>query len=203
MSDFKSVKKGESLSFSSVSKQAAEVAKFYFGAGWDKAEGVGDVDLDIVCAVIRGKGSNLQAADYVYFGNRVNPADNSPVVHGVYLSKDNTTGEGDGDDESIVINTAELDDDVTGIVIGLIAYEGADLHSAPNAHFRVCDGGKEEDNQIADIAAVEATTGDTVLTAFSLSKVDGAWSLLNLSSLSKLGQGSEAVEGFFKLNNQG
>jgi stress response protein SCP2 len=92
---------------------------------------------------------------------------------GVTLSEDNTTGEG--------------------------AYSGADLHGAPNAHFRVCDGDQESSEQIGDVVMGDATAGDTVLVAFALNRTDAGWTLENKSELHQKGQGSGAIQGFGSL----
>lgn len=178
------IEKGATFELSVQSKQENS-GTFYFGAGWDNPNG--PVDLDIVCAVLHnGKLSNQ--SDFVYFGNRSAP--------GVALSEDNQTGEGEGDDEDIVIDTAKLDEGVDKVVIGLAAYAGADLFSAPNAHFRVCDGAEESSEQIGDVVLNGATDGDTVLVAFTLIKTDNVWTLENNSEFHKKGQGTGAIQGF-------
>lgn len=126
----------------------------------------------------------------MYFGNRTAP--------GVQLSEDNTTGEGEGDDENIVINTALVASEINSIVIGLAAYAGADLHSAPNPHFRVCDGSEEVSPQIGDVVVGDdAVSGNTVLKAFTLTRgQDGNWSLENNAEFHSMGQGSAAIQAF-------
>lgn len=181
------IEKGATFELDIVSKQEGPKT-YYFGAGWDNPNG--PVDLDIVCALLTN-GKLSGNSNFVYFGNR-NAA-------GVALSEDNTTGEGDGDDESIVINIAGVADDITSIVVGLAAYAGADLHSAPNPHFRVCDGGVEESEQIGDVVVGGDTTpGDTVLVAFTLTRLvdNSGWSLENNAEFHQMGQGSDAIRGF-------
>ena len=100
------IEKGQSFDLTVMSKRAAP-DKFYFGAGWDTKDGKA-VDLDIVAVVLRG-GKLTQQSDFIYFGNK--------QTTGVQLSEDNTTGEGDGDDEDIVIDTSALDADVEKQVV--------------------------------------------------------------------------------------
>ncbi len=162
---------------------------FYFGAGWDNPNG--PVDLDIVCALLVD-GKITRQNDFVYFSNR--------SAKGVMLSEDNQTGEGEGDDESIVIDPSLLDPSITEIAIGLATYAGADLHSAPNPHFRVCDGKNEDDEQIADIPVQsEAVEGNTVLVAFKLVKGSDGWDLVNIGDLHSMGTGRDAIKGFSSL----
>ena len=159
---------------------------YYFGAGWDNDNG--PVDLDIVCALlVDGKLSDQ--SNFVYFANR--------DAQGVALSEDNQTGEGDGDDENIVIDTSKIADNVDKIVIGLAAYAGADLSQATNPHFRVCDGAEESSPQIGDVAlSGNAQPGDTVLVAFTLSRGANGWELENNADFHAKGQGSSAIQGF-------
>jgi tellurium resistance protein TerD len=183
------ISKGATLDLNIASKQEGS-GVFYFGAGWDNPNG--PVDLDLVAAVCRG-GKLTSGADMIYFGNR--------FATGVALSEDNTTGEGDGDDEDIVIDTSKLDADVDMIVIGLVAYSNTDFVSAPNPHFRICDGAEEESPQIADVPVTEAATaGDTGLVACTLSKnADGHWVCENTATMHKMGNGSTAIQNWGKL----
>ncbi len=187
--DIQVIEKGATLNLDIASKnQEGDKKKFYFGAGWDNPNG--PVDLDIV-AVALNDGKLKNQANLIYFGNR-----NAP---GIALSKDNTTGEGEGDDESIVIDTSKLEDDVSSIVIGLAAYSGADLNSAPNPHFRACDGDKEESEQIADVKAGAGAVGDTVLEAFRLDKTSDGWNMTNIGNFHNKGAGQAAIKGFANL----
>jgi len=162
---------------------------FYFGAGWDNPNG--PVDLDIV-ATLKTNGVVVAQSDLIYFGNR-----NAP---GVALSEDNTTGEGEGDDEDIVIDTSKVPAHVTSIEIGLAAYgQGVDLNNAPNAHFRVCDGNEESSPQMADVTVGAAAVGDTVLHAFTLNRTDAGWTLENVATFHAKGNGSNAIQGFASL----
>ena len=182
------IEKGQKFELDIVSKQEGP-KNYYFGAGWDNPNG--PVDLDIVCALLVG-GKLDDNANFVYFGNR-----NAP---GVALSEDNTTGEGEGDDESIVICPADLADNVDKVVIGLVAYAGADLSSAPNPHFRVCDGEAEESSQIGDVKiSGTAEEGSTVLTTFAITKGDNGWELENIEAFYKMGAGQSAIQGFGSL----
>lgn len=167
--------------------------QYYFGAGWDNPNG--PVDLDIVAAVCHEGGLMASGSDFIYFGNQ--------STAGVKLSDDNTTGEGEGDDEDIVISVDELPASVTSVVVGLAAYAGADLHNAPNTHFRVCDGNEESAPQMADVKLDGAAANDTVLVAFRLDRTDAGWKLTNVDEFHAMGQATAAIQGFaglFKKN---
>ena len=183
--DLTIIGKGDTFELDIVSKQEGPHS-FYFGAGWDNPDG--PVDLDIVCALLVD-GKLNDNANFVYFGNRSAP--------GVELSEDNQTGEGEGDDESIVIRPDQLPTNVNKVVIGLAAYAGADLSSAPNPHFRVCDGDVEDSPQIGDVKiSGMAEAGSTVLTTFALTKGANGWELENIEKFHSMGQGKAAISGF-------
>lgn len=184
------IEKGQTFDLNIASKRTNPTS-FYFGAGWDTKDGAA-VDLDIVVVAVR-EGSLKSANDYVYFGNRTS----ADIVKGIYLSADNTTGEGEGDDEDVVINTAELPEDVDSVIVGLVAYAGADLSCAPNTHFRVCDGDNEESEQIGDVALGDAAVvGDTAIKAFKLTRTPEGFVLENLAEFQQLGAGTGAIQKF-------
>lgn len=181
------IKKDVPFKLSAISKQVADAQTFYFGAGWDNPNG--PVDLDIV-AVALENGKITKQSDLVYFSNKTGST-------GIVLSEDNTTGEGDGDDEDIVINTSLIPANIDQIAVGLACYSRTNFAEAPNVHFRVCDGDNEESEQIGDVAFDgSATSSDTVLVAFVLSRTADGWVLENKSELHALGNGTDAILGF-------
>ncbi len=183
--DLNIIDKGAIFELSVVSKQEGS-GTYYLGAGWDNPNG--PVDLDIVCcALVDGKLTKQK--DFVYFGNQTG-------CPGITLSEDNQTGDGAGDDEDIVINTVALAPEVDRVVVGLVAYAGADLHNAPNTHFRVCDGDNENSEQIGDVKLDGAQPKDTVLVACVLIKTATGWVLENIDTFHQMGNGKAAIEGF-------
>ncbi len=189
--NFDIIEKGQTLDLSVVSKQEA-TSQFYFGAGWDNPHG--PVDLDIVAFLLDSNGKLTNIDNRVYFSNR-----EKPRLSGVFLSEDNTTGDGDGDDESIVIDTSLIPADISSIVIGLAAYSGADLFTAPNAHFRVCDGDQEDSPQIGDVQLSGAVASDTVVAAFTLQRTGDQWALENNAEFHQFGNGESSIKGFSQL----
>src|SRR4051812_14194926 len=100
MTDFQIVEKGASFDIKDKATGAA-LTNLYVGAGWDVDSGKA-VDLDLVAAcLIGGKLTQGGSGRLVYFGDKTEP--------GVTLSADNTTGEGDGDDESIVFDLSKVE----------------------------------------------------------------------------------------------
>lgn len=169
-------------------KSGATFTNLYIGAGWDM--GSKPVDLDLVAACL-SNGKITDQTRLVYFGDKTEP--------GVTLGADNRSGEGDGDDESIVIDLSKVEADVDSIAIGVVAYAGADLAAASNFHFRIVNGKTTTDPQVFDVQTSNATAGDTVLHAATLKKGVDGWTIENVSSFTKAGNGGAAVQGFANL----
>lgn len=182
--DFQIVEKGVAVDIKD--KSGAKFTKLYVGGGWDTDAGK-SVDLDLVAACL-ANGKLTAQTRLVYFGDKTEP--------GVTLGADNTSGEGDGDDESIVIDLEKVEADVDSIAIGIVAYRGADLSSAKNVHFRIVNGAGPNDPQVFDVPMQSASTGDTVLHAATLRRGSDGWTIENISAFHKKGTGKAAIEGF-------
>lgn len=191
--DFQIVEKGTTVEIKD--KAGAAFTNVYVGAGWDM--GANPVDLDLVGACL-ANGKLTDQTRLVYFGDKTEP--------GVTLSEDNTSGAGDGDDESLVIDLTKVENDVTEIAIGVAAYSGADLTSASNFHLRIVNGKDASGVQLFDAKMDNAKSGDTVLLAGFLKRsAAGAtdWKFENTSEFYARGNKSDAIKGFAELFNGG
>lgn len=74
------------------------------GLGWDtnKYDGGSDFDLDASVFLLGANGKVLRDEDFVFYNNL--NGRNGAVVH----TGDNRTGEGDGDDEAIIIDFTKI-----------------------------------------------------------------------------------------------
>lgn len=187
MTDFQIVEKGAAIAIKD--KQGKAVTEVYLGAGWG-FEGK-PIDLDLVAACLDSNGKLTQQTRLVYFGDKTEP--------GIQLSADNTSGEGDGDDESMTIKLTEVEADVHRIAFGVVAYAGADLSTAKDVHFRVVDGLTEGGTQLIDVPVNKATAGQTVLHAGNIVRTADGWKVENVSAFSAKGNGADAVRGFANL----
>lgn len=184
--DIQVVEKG--MSFDIKDKAGTGFTNVYVGAGWD-FDGH-PVDLDLVAACL-SNGHLKSQTRLVYFGDRTEP--------GVQLSEDNTTGEGDGDDENLVIDLSKVESDVDSIAIGVAAYSGTDLSTVKNFSFRICNGANGDAPQVFELKALGGAKGDTVLHAANLKRGANGWSLENVTAFYKSGNGSDAIKGFANL----
>lgn len=109
------------------------------GLGWDPRVTSGeDFDLDASAFIVDASGKVPSNDWFVYFNNLKSP--DGTVVH----TGDNLTGDGDGDDESINIDLANLPPTIEEIVIPVTIFKakergGQNFGGVDNAFIRVCD----------------------------------------------------------------
>ena len=95
-----------------LSKEAPGLTKMIVGLGWDtRATDGAAFDLDGAIFLLNAEGKVRSDADFVFYNN-LKSTDGS-IVH----SGDNTTGAGDGDDETVTIDLASVPADVDKIAI--------------------------------------------------------------------------------------
>ncbi len=111
------------------------------GLGWDARRergylglfgGASEIDLDASCVLLDAAGSIV---DVVWF-RQLRSKDGS-VVH----SGDNRTGEGDGDDERIVVELEAVPGHVGALVFLVTSFSGDDFCQIDNAFCRLVDAG--------------------------------------------------------------
>ena len=125
----------------SLEKEAGTgLKKIRMGLGWDPVKPSGffakllssdaAIDLDASCILLD---SAKQPLDLVWF--RQLKSNDGSIVH----SGDNRTGEGDGDDESILVNLEQLPAGVKHLVFTVNSFTGQNFESVENAYCRIVD----------------------------------------------------------------
>jgi tellurium resistance protein TerD len=127
----------------SLTKQAAEagtsqLTALNVGLGWDARTTTGmDFDLDASAIGVKADGKVLTNQHFVFFNNLKSPEGS------IQLTGDNTTGEGEGDDESVIINLALVPAEIDKIVVPVSIYDaasrGQNFGQVRNAYIRVVD----------------------------------------------------------------
>lgn len=102
-----------------LSKEAPGLAKIKLGLGWDvrKTDGAG-FDLDALAFLITSSGKVRSDADFIFFNNKT--SSDGTVQH----TGDNRSGDGDGDDETIVIDLSKLPADIEKVVAAVVIFDG-------------------------------------------------------------------------------
>jgi tellurium resistance protein TerD len=101
-----------------LSKEAPGLAKMIIGLGWDTraTDGAG-FDLDGAVFLVTAAGKVRSDADFVFYNN-LKSTDGS-VVH----SGDNTTGAGEGDDETVSIDLANVPADIDKVILAVTIHD--------------------------------------------------------------------------------
>jgi tellurium resistance protein TerD len=164
-----SLAKGANIS---LTKNAPGLATVTVGLGWDDRTTTGDqFDLDASAIVCNADGKALSDKDFVFYGNKSNPA--GTVVHG----GDNLTGEGAGDDETIKVNLAGLPADAAKVVITVSIYEadknGQTFGQVRNGFARVVDDAGNAELARYDLGEDYST--ETALVVAELSRHGDEW----------------------------
>lgn len=113
--------------------------KLMVGLGWDtnKYDGGADFDLDAAAFLITDSGKVGTDTDFVFYGNLKHASE--AVLH----MGDNLTGEGDGDDEQILIDLTKVPANITKVAFTVTIYD-ADVRrqnfgQVSNAYIRIVD----------------------------------------------------------------
>ncbi|WP_327314733.1 TerD family protein [Streptomyces sp. NBC_01235] len=128
----------------SLTKEAPGLTAVIVGLGWDVRTTTGtDFDLDASALLLNNAGKVGSDANFVFFNNLKSP--DGSVEH----TGDNTTGEGEGDDEAIKVDLATVPADVEKIVFPVSIYDAENRQQSfgqvRNAFIRVVNqaGGAE------------------------------------------------------------
>lgn len=115
------------------------------GLGWDvnRYDGGNDFDLDAAAFMLGENGKVRKDEDFIFYGN-LESSDGS-VRH----TGDNRTGDGDGDDEVILLDLSKVPADVKKIAITVTIYDAQVRHQnfgqVSNAYVRVAKMANEND----------------------------------------------------------
>ncbi len=137
-----SLKKGQKVD---LTKTNPGMTKVLVGLGWDtnKYDGGNDFDLDAAAFLVGEDGKVTSDNDFVFYNN---PKDPSGAVN--HLG-DNLTGEGEGDDEQIKIELANVPAAIQKIAFTVTIHEaverGQNFGQVSNAFIRVLNEGTNEE----------------------------------------------------------
>ncbi|BBA35566.1 stress protein [Methylocaldum marinum] len=142
------LQKGQKIS---LEKEAnGSLTRIVMGLGWDAAKaksggllgglfgggGGGNIDLDASCLLFDDQGNLLDAVWFRQLRSR-----DGSVQH----TGDNLTGEGDGDDEQIVVELPNVPANVKSLVFTVNNYTGQDFSRVENAFCRIVNGANDSE----------------------------------------------------------
>lgn len=149
------------------------LTKIMVGLGWDAVKkgffgSKPDIDCD-ASAIILGKDGKYRTC--VYYGDR------SAESKCVYHHGDNLTGDGDGDDEQITVDLANITDKVEKIVFVVNIYNCVarkqDFGLVKNAYIRLVD--ESTSKEICKYNLSDDYAGKTAMVFAEVYKKDGEW----------------------------
>lgn len=133
-----SLKKGERIS---LAKVAPSLVAGFIGLGWDvnTTDTGGDFDLDVSVFLLGDNDKLVSDKHFIFYNNLVSPDSD----HSIKLLGDNRTGEGEGDDEGLIVDLRKVPSDVAKIVVTVTIYEAdkrkQNFGQVTNAYIRLVD----------------------------------------------------------------
>ena len=164
-----SLNKGGNLS---LSKSDPGLKKISVGLGWDvrETEGV-DFDLDASCFLTGETGKVRSDADFIFY-NQLQTPDGS-VQH----TGDNLTGEGEGDDESIIVDLSAISPEIFKLAFSVTIHDaparGQNFGQVSAAFIRVVN--VETNNEIVRYDLSEDASTETAMIFGEVYRNSGEW----------------------------
>lgn len=128
-----------------LTKGNPSLKKVIIGLGWDtnRYSGGYDFDLDASVFLVGSNGRTNHDEDFIFYNNL--KSRNEAVIH----TGDNRTGEGDGDDEQILLEFAKMPVDVDKMAVTVTIHEalerGQNFGQVSNAYVRVINEDTNEE----------------------------------------------------------
>ncbi len=159
----------------SLSKEAPGLAKIRIGLGWDERSTDGaEFDLDASVFLLGANGKCRNDQDFIFYGN-LKGAENTVEHMG-----DNLTGGGDGDDEVVKVNVAQLNTnvpDVEKIAVVVTIHEaesrGQNFGQVNNAFIRIVND--DDNSEIVRFDLTEDYSMETAMVFGEVYKKSGEW----------------------------
>lgn len=167
-----SLRKGQKVAFANDMKLAL------VGLGWDTNKYVGsaDFDLDASAFMLGANGKVACDSDFIFYNNL--EGTNRAIRH----TGDNLTGEGEGDDEVIIIDFEKIPANIEKIAITVTIHDavarGQNFGQVSNAYVRVAklaDEFDETGEQVLRFDLEEEFSIETSLVVCEIYKKNGEW----------------------------
>ncbi len=148
------------------------------GLGWDinRFDSGNDFDLDACVFLLGANGKVLCDEDFIFYNNL--SARNGAVVH----TGDNRTGEGDGDDEAIIIDFTKIPPEIEKIAVTVTIFDAEtkrqNFGQVSNSYVRVVKIDNPDDvngEETLRFDLVEEFSIETALVVCEIYRYNGDW----------------------------
>jgi len=165
--------KGQGVSLSKTNPGLSEV---FLGLGWDvQSNNNVDCDLDAFAFLLGGNEKLISDSHLVFYNNLTSPDPNQSVQH----MGDNSTGEGEGDDEVIKVNLKKVPAEVQKIVFAVTIFDAEErkqnFGQVKNAFVRLVNDQNQE--EVLRYNLGETSSGATAMIMAELYRQDGGWAM--------------------------
>jgi tellurium resistance protein TerD len=155
----------------SLSKAAPNLTQVLVGLGWDARSTTGaDFDLDASALMCR-EGRVMGDEYFIFYNNLKSPEDS--VEH----TGDNLTGEGEGDDESLLVNLSQVPEQCDKIVFPVSIHDADNRRQTfgqvSNAFIRVVN--QADGQELARYDLTEDASTETAMIFGELYRHGGEW----------------------------
>ncbi len=126
-------------------RESISSQKFTIGLGWDtnNSSTGQNFDLDASVFILGATGKLLSDSHFVFYNNLKSP--NDAVVH----TGDNLTGDGDGDDEQVIVDLSKIDSIASEIIVVVTIHDaaarGQNFGQVRNSFVRIVDNASNEE----------------------------------------------------------
>lgn len=164
------LKKGEKIN---LTKGNPGLKNIKLGLGWDinNFDSGYDYDLDVSVFMVGESGRVERDEDFVFYNNLKH------ISGAVEHLGDNRTGEGDGDDEEILVDLKLIPNHIQKIAVAVTIYEAKERRQnfgqVSNSYIRVLNSENEEEILRYDLG--EEFSIETAIVACELYKYNGEW----------------------------
>ena len=164
------LKKGQKID---LTKGNPGLKHIRLGLGWDTNmfDGGDDFDLDVSLFMVGKSGKVEQDEDFIFYNNLKHPSE--AVEH----LGDNRTGDGDGDDEEILVDFSKIPDRIEKIAVTVTIYEAKERRQnfgqVNNSYVRVVNSDNEEELLRYDLG--EEFSIETAIVVCEIYRHNGEW----------------------------
>ena len=155
-----------------LSKEAPSMKNILVGLGWNaRATDGAAFDLDASAFLLKERGKVSSDAGFIFYNQKASPC--GGVVH----QGDNTTGEGDGDDEVVKIDLSKLAGDVQKVAFSVTIHDAdsrrQNFGQVSDAYIRLVD--EASGQEVARYDLSEDASVETAITFGELYRHNGEW----------------------------